>query len=208
MGLGKRDVNSIKYVRMKEGHFCLKDDPEFYDELTGILTDISVKMETFEGKDVEKIRLTIESEGINYIVSVPMESSYVGSLIGFLKNSDLSEEITLKPMQKDEKDGKGNDVKRKAILVMQNGVYAKSPFSKDGAVKLPEFKKVKISGKEVWDKTDYLEALKAIVTNELSPKANVNKPKTQTITHVESENTSDKKDEGESTDVDGSDLPF
>ena len=65
------------------------------------------------------------------------------------------------------KDGK--EVTRRTILVSQNGVYAKSYFTKDDNKGLPKWNMVKVGNKTVTDKTEYLEFLENFVLTNLVP---------------------------------------
>lgn len=176
-GLGK-NPNNLKFVKIKDGKFYLstdKENTEPYDDLTGFITDFRFKDEEFNNTKIRKLYVYIKSADGTYAFSVSIDSSYASSLIGFLKNADLTQELKLIPSLKLAKNDKGEDVKKYTIFVEQNGDALKSFYSRTSGNTLPEFKKLKVSGKFVWDKTEFLEGLENVVNNDLIPAVRDNK---------------------------------
>ncbi len=174
MGLQKKTTG--KFVRIKDGKFYLgKDLENSYDELTGMLTDMSFKNDTFEGQTIRKLVLTLNENGESYIVSFPFDSGYASSFVSFVKNADLSEPITLVPVSKTE-----GDKTSRSLLVSQDGTFMKSYFTKDNKHGQPDFKKtIKKSGKVEWDKEDFLEFRESVI-NELRTQLNGSKVAVET----------------------------
>lgn len=167
MGLKNREA--VNYIKLKDGKFYASSDKENktpYDELEGQITGISFRNDTFEGQEVEKLQLTINDGVEDYVIGMSFNSSYAASLISFLKTVDLSRPLSLVPTFRKEKDGKEN----RSILIRQNGKWATSYYTKAHPNGLPSFKKTKLNGKDVWDKTDYLDFLRYVVTTEIAPK--------------------------------------
>ncbi len=172
MGLGNNSSN-VKYVRIKDGKLYLNSDLETsFDELSGLLTRMSFKDDTYKDQTIRKcnIGLTDAEDGTTYVLGLSVDSSYFSSLVSFLKNANLAEPITLHPKINKYKKDDGSDGERRSILVSQDGHFLKSFYSKDSGNKLPEFKKVMVNKKPVYDKGDFLEELERIVTEEFIPK--------------------------------------
>lgn len=171
MGLKNRTESNVKYVKLKDGRFYLSKDETNtpFDELEGTLADIQLRDEEYEGTPIRKLYLTMLDGDDKYIVGFSFDSSYTSSFIGFLKNADLSENISLHPMLREE-NVNGKDISKRSLLVSQNGKFLKSFFTKDNPNGLPKMKKIKVSGKEVWDKTDMLEFYENLLVNEFRPK--------------------------------------
>lgn len=213
MALKNNDSKGIKYVRIKDGKFYLNTDlATAYDELEGLITGIRFKEDTYEGQKIRKCNfgLSDESDGSTYVISVTVDSSYFSSLIGFLKNADISKPLTLHPKISEYKKDDGSEGERRSILVSQDGQFLKNYFGKDTGHKLPDFNKVMVNKKLVYDKTDFLEALEAIVVNEFIPSL----PKPTLVTYVEQPKaapaTQDLPDEVEDFDTPSADgkLPW
>lgn len=172
MGLTNNANSNVKYVRVKDGKFFLNTDAETpYDELEGLVTGIRFKDEEYNGQTLRKciFTLTDTSDETVYQVSFILDSSYLSTLIGFLRNANLAEPLTLCPKIQSYKKEDGTDGERRSILVKQNGAFLKGYYSKATGNVLPEFKKVKVSGKLVYDKTDFLEELERIVNEVFVP---------------------------------------
>lgn len=205
MGLNKRNSN-VTYLNLKEGKIYESTDKEKtnpYDEVSGIITNFSFREDEFEGTKIRKFNIVLTDGETDYVLGMKVDSSYFSTVISFLKNANLSEEITLVPFYKKEKDGKIS----LGILVKQGG-FLKHFYTKDNPNGLPAFNKVRINGKDVWDKTDYMAFLENVVNTELKPKlakpANTgSKGLTKSADTIGEENQ-----EMVSTDEIADDLPF
>ncbi len=165
MGLNKRQ--SANYLRIKEGKLYLGTDKECkdpYDEITGTIKGFSFKEDEFEGQKIRKLVVKIESDGENYLLSFPFDSSYTTTLVSFLKNADLSRTVTLVPSLKKE-----GDKTRRALLVSQDGTFMKHFYTKDNPNGLPQMKQ-KRNGK--WDKDDMMDFIEDVITKEFMPAVN------------------------------------
>lgn len=201
MGLTNNANSNVKYVRVKDGKFFLNTDAETpYDELEGLITGIRFKDEEYNGQTLRKciFTLTDTSDDTVYQVSFILDSSYLSTLIGFLRNADLAKPLTLCPKIQSYKKENGTDGERRSILVKQNGAFLKGYYSKATGNELPQFEQVKISGKLVYDKTAFLEELERIVnevfvpTLTTQPVVKMDKPKAEPKVAVQT-----STDEGE-----------
>lgn len=172
MGLAN-NASNVKYVRItKQGKFVLNTDLETpYDELEGTLTGLRWKEDEFKGEKIKKCNIGLtDNEGVTYIVGVTVDSSWFSTFVSFLKNADLAQPITLHPKINAYKKQDGTDGERRSLLISQDGVFLKSFYSKESGNKLPEFKKVTVNKKTVYDKGDFLTELERIVNEEFIPK--------------------------------------
>ena len=188
MGLNKKNAN-VQYVRMKEGKLFLSSDLETpYDEISGMISNIGIRTDKFEGNDIEKLIIELFSDGLYYSLSINFNTQCASDLIGFLKNVDFTKEVTLIPLQKTEsKDGK--ELKRTSMLVKQGDGFMKKFYTKDTPNGLPPMRQVKISGKIVWDRGEMMDFFKDVIKNELRPqiiqqKETPNVPLDKTIEEV------------------------
>lgn len=203
MGLNKNQ-STYQYVRIKNGKFYLSTDKECttpYDELTGIIQNIFVKNETYEGNPVQKLVTVVESDGEKYYFSFNFESAMASTYIGFLKNADFSKPVVLRPISETViKDNQ--ESLRTTILVNQDGKSLKSFFTKDNPNGLPPMKQIKLNGKMVWDKTEMLDFYKNIIKEEFSK--HFTESDNQTNTSTSPSMTAPSMGEV----VDDDDLPF
>lgn len=180
----KQRSEQRKYVRIKDGKLYIgKDTETSYDELEGVVTNLYFKDEEYNGAPLRKLILIISDEDDNYQIGLNTESNSYTALISFLPNIDLSRPITLHPMEEViNKDGA--EVKKRTILVSQDGKFAKSYFTKDNTHGLPRWESVTVGKKKITDKTLFLDFLENFVSKELVPritekvetKSVVNKP--------------------------------
>lgn len=171
MGLANNSSN-VKYVRLtKQGKFALNTDLETpYDELEGTLTGLRFKDDTYEGNLIRKCNIGLtDTEGVTYVVGVSVDSSWFSTFVSFLKNADLAQPITIHPKINPYDKADGTKGERRSLLISQDGTFLKSFYSKDSGNKLPEFKKVVVNKKTVYDKGDFLTELERIVTEDFIP---------------------------------------
>lgn len=183
MGLFKREGKI--FLKIKEGKFYKTSDKNLEDpstDLEGRLVDIGIRNDTFNGKPLEKLDVTVDGGDGLYGFSIPFESAQASKFIMFLKSADLMQPLTFSPSYK--KDGEKED---RVIFVKQNGQNLKSFYTKDNPNGLPPMKKLK-SGK--WNKEDFTEFLRNVVLSEFKPSLStkvVNTPEPIEVPNVESE---------------------
>lgn len=131
---------------------------EFYDSLTGYLTNIKTK-ESEYGKFwviVLKDNETYFNLECNY------SSGYAQSFLKALPNANLKELVTLSP--KLIVDG---DKKSSVMFISQNGKGLKHFWNKENPGELPPLKQLKVKGKTTWDDTERLEFLENYVKSHI-----------------------------------------
>ncbi len=182
-----------KYLKLKDGKlYFTKDETNTpYDELEGQLVDIYLKDEEYKGDTQRKLYIVMNDSVENLILGFRLDSRYGTSFLNFVKSIDITKPFTIVPISKEEKDANGETVVRSSILISQDGKFAKSYFSKNNPNGLPEMKKVKLNGKQVWDKTEMLEFYEGIIENDLKPQL---KPVVSTTT-ISKEQTPEINDE-------------
>jgi hypothetical protein len=166
--MGLKNHQQVNYLKIKDGKFYQSTDKEHttpYDEFEGIITRMNFREDEYQGQKIEKLQITLTDGTDEFVLPVSFNSSYASSLISFLKNADLTQSLTLVPTMKVDQSGK----EQRSILVKQGSQFVKSFYTKTSPNGLPAFNKVKVNGKEVWDKTDYLDFLRDVVTNEFVP---------------------------------------
>lgn len=87
--------------------------------LTGILRDVNVHENTFDGKKIKQLVIKlIPKEGFLHVINIPKESRYYGSFLEKLFNINIKQEVQIQPYSfEDEKTKK----KQTGISVSQNG---------------------------------------------------------------------------------------
>lgn len=200
MGAQKSSRKQVVYVNIKNGKFFIQNDPEPYDELVGRITSLRIDNVNFK-KDVPtkvlKVALTDE-EGTSEI-TLTFDNISTTNFIKFLKNADLTEEVSIIPIQKEE-DG----VKKKSILIQQNGKFLKSYYTKDDPKGLPQLKQTKFKGEVKWDNGDQLTFLENVIKTELAPQLVPFESKGQKVNYVAKVDREDEPND----EVINDDLPF
>ena len=99
-----------------------------------------------------------------YNLQLPYSNSFAVAFLKMLPNISLNEKMEFTPSQK-VIDGKNQS----SLFIKQNGVNIKHAFTKDNPNGLPDMKKIKVKGQEVWDDTDRLAFLKKMVDEKINP---------------------------------------
>ena len=134
---------------------------EFYDSLSGWLTDIKTK-ESEYGKSWV---LVLKDEEGSYNLEMKYSSGYATSFLKAIPNASLSEVITLSP--KLIVDG---DKKQSVLFISQNGKGLKHFWTKDNPRDLPPMVKKKVRGVDIWDDTERMDYLENYVKDNILPK--------------------------------------
>lgn len=155
------------FLTVKNGSFYLYTDKELanpFRAVNGNVTSLRYKTENFNGADQEKLYISLSDDSGTYQLGINVDSANYGKILGFLKSADLSKPLEIsvngEPNPKDPSKTLHN------FFVKQDGVNMKSAYKKGD---LPEWKEFMISGKKVYDKTDYWNELKRVVEQELTP---------------------------------------
>jgi hypothetical protein len=134
---------------------------EFYDSLSGWLTEIKTK-ESEYGKSWV---LVLKDEQGSYNLEMKYSSGYATSFLKAIPNATLSEVITLSP--KLIVDG---DKKQSVLFISQNGKGLKHFWTKDNPRDLPPMVKKKVRGVDIWDDTERMDYLENYVKDNILPK--------------------------------------
>lgn len=161
-----------QYLQLKNGSFYLHTDKAMenpYPGVEGVITGFQYKTEEFNGSPNEKLYIDINDGESAFRWGVNLNSRIYGRLISFLKSADLSRVLTITAAV--EKDKKDPEKSYNTVFIQQDGEWLKSAYKKGD---LPDFKKVRLNGKEMWDKEDWLNAIRNIVEKEFMPVVNKN----------------------------------
>lgn len=173
------DREGGKYFTILGGKFCIRvssDTPgavERKNKIGNIVHEIFkdsfegklINIRTRDGEYGKSWEFDFQDEGEIYTLQLSYSNSYATNILKMLPNVDLSKPMKVQPSQKIE-DGKT----KSSLFISQDGVTLKHAFTKDRPNGMPDMKKVIVSGNEVWDDTDRLVFLQAMVDNEILPK--------------------------------------
>ncbi len=177
MGFGNREGG--KYITILGGKFCVRVDANtpgakertnkvgkqvhevFYDSFTGKLINIRTKDSAY-GKNWE---FDFKDNDEIYTLQLSYSNSYATNILKMLPNVDLTKEMKVQPAQKVE-DGKT----KSSLFISQDGVTLKHAYTKDNPRGLPPMVLVKVKGQDVWDDSDRLAFLEAMVKSDILPK--------------------------------------
>lgn len=134
---------------------------KFYDSFTAKLVNIRTRDSQY-GKNWE---FDFRDKEDVYTLQLSYSNSYATALLKILPNANLAEEMKIQPSQKIE-DGKT----RSSLFVSQNGVTLKHAYTKDNPNGLPPMKQVTVKGQLVWDDSERLEFLSAMIERDILPK--------------------------------------
>lgn len=159
MGLNTNSRN-VTFLRTKNGKFYLSSDKEFkkqIDSVSGILSKIEPKTDSINGADVEVTYFELRDGNETYRFNIKRESQSYTNIIGMLINADLSKTVEFVAIGEKDK----NDPTKvfTSMTLKQGSTWMSSAFKKGSGNELPTWVKVKISGKDVWDKTAYLDKI-------------------------------------------------
>lgn len=132
----------------------------------GIITDIRIKQNEFNGETIKSWALTIYDVGDTYQLEVGVKGGYGNSLIKSLANPavDFTQPIKLTPWMK-----VVNEKKKTAIYVSQGDKQIDWYFTKETPNGLPDATTVKFHGKDVWDFYEQMQFLEKYVETKIKP---------------------------------------
>lgn len=212
MGLGNREHTN--FISILGGKFCRRV-PEgtegavtrinklnktvhemFYDNFTGVLTDIRIKESADYGKSWEFV---FDVNGESYIIQLSYSNSYAKAFLKMLPNIDLSQKISLTPSLK-EVEGKPQS----SLFVKQNGQNIKHAYTRENPNGMPAMVQIKVKGNDVWDDTDILVFLTDMVNKDIIPKLGKRQIENTQADAAQSNSTPEKSD----FDINPDDIPF
>lgn len=213
-------MKKAQFINVSRGSMYFSSDKgktSPFTMITGTISNLVIKDDEFQGDKFRVCYLAIKTEdGREAVMSVRTDAGYFGNLISFLSNVDVTRQLTIHCSENVLKTGNIGS----SLFVEQDGVFAKGYFKKDTETALPKWNPVKVSGKTLWDKTEYLEALEKHIQDKLVPHipksgggvAGVPMPTiapvTESVQEVESDSGKVEPQGGSSTEEDEEDLPF
>lgn len=177
MGLANREGG--KYITILGGKFCVRVQEGtpgaiarvnklgktvhevFYDSFTGKLVNIRTR----DGEYGKSWEFDFQDAGEVYTLQLSYSNSYATNLLKILPNVDLTKEMKVQPSQKIE-DGKT----KSSLFVSQDGKTLKHAYTKDVPNGLPPMEQKTVKGQVVWDDTERLAFLEAMVESDILPK--------------------------------------
>lgn len=152
MGLENNNTNGT-YVHISNGRLVVKQNGEqvFYDQLTGIITNVEFMIDEYNDKQYEVLRVTLHDSDDKYLLKIRTDSGYFRGFVNALKMANITQPIVISPSSKEE-----NGRTRTTIFLRQNGKPLKHAFTKDNMGDLPPVERVMVNGVEQWDSTKQL----------------------------------------------------
>lgn len=179
------DRSRDTYVSILKGKFCIRsnqDNPKavprilekginagktvyevFHDSFMGKLVDIKTKDSADYGKSWIFTFLDVPT-GELFHLNLSYSNSYAKSLLKMLPNVDLANEFKLSPSLK-MVDGK----EQSSLFINQNEKTIKHAFTKDNPNGMPNFEKIIVKGKEIWDDSKQLAFFEHMVNKHIIP---------------------------------------
>lgn len=134
---------------------------EFFKDLTGIITNISVKEDKGWGKQWQ---VTFKDGEDRFMVQMNYSGRYSSSFLKALPNVVQGEPVRFMPWEMDDRNKPGKTIT--GVTMYQddgNGmVKVPSAFTKEEPNGLPEMKKVRVKGVETWDDYDLMVFLEQV----------------------------------------------
>lgn len=198
MGLQNNNTNGT-YVHISNGKLVVKENGEqvFYDQLTGVITNVEFVIEEYNQKQFEVVRFTLQDGDDKYILKIRTDSGYFRGFVNALKMANITQPIVVSPSSKEE-----NGKTRTTCFLRQNGKPLKHAFTKDNMGDLPQVERVTLNGIEHWDSTKQLIYWKTWLMSITWQLNNENRHKQDGV------NTTITQDEFNELDAIDDDLPF
>lgn len=132
-----------------------------HDSFTGKLVSIKVT----DGNYGKQWNFSFKDGAEIYTLQLGYSNSYAKSILKMLPNADLTKEMKVTPVMKEE-----NGVKKSSLFINQDGVALKFAFTKEIPNGLPQMKQVTVKGEQIWDDTDQIAFLHDMVMKTIVPK--------------------------------------
>ncbi len=133
----------------------------FYDSFTGKLVNIRTR----DGQYGKSWEFDFKDGAEVYTLQLSFSNSYATNILKMLPNVNLDKEMKVQPSQKIE-DGKT----KSSLFISQDGTTLKHAYTKDKPNGLPPMVQITVKGAQVWDDTDRLAFLEAMVKSDILPK--------------------------------------
>ena len=198
MGLENNNTNGT-YVHISSGKLVVKENGEqvFYDQLTGVITNVEFIIDEYNEKQYEVARFTLLDGHDKYLLKMRTDSGYFRGFVNALKMANITQPIVVSPSSKEE-----NGKTRTTCFLRQNGKPLKHAFTKDNMGDLPQVERVVVNGVEQWDSSKQLMYWKTWLMSITWQLNNENRHKQDGV------NTTITQDEFNELDAIDDDLPF
>jgi hypothetical protein len=198
MGLQNNNTNGT-YVHISNGKLVVKENGEqvFYDQLTGVITNVEFIIDEYNEKQYEVARFTLQDGDDKYLLKIRTDSGYFRGFVNALKMANITQPIVVSPSSKEE-----NGKTRTTCFLRQNGKPLKHAFTKDNMGDLPQVERVVVNGIEQWDSSKQLMYWKTWLMSITWQLNNENRFKQDGV------NTTITQDEFNELDAIDDDLPF
>jgi hypothetical protein len=131
-----------------------------FDTLEGQILQLEVSESQYGDKLEIYLDVTIEGEPEEIMkITLPFSSSYGKGFLKRIPNLDFSKDLVLKGYDIFNKEKSRNEY----FLIPRQDGKIESAFTKENPNGFPQLKKIKVKGKDIWDDTEQLEFLKALI---------------------------------------------
>lgn len=117
------------------------------DYVEGMITSIYRKEREYKGEVMKSLIVRLSDVGENYNVEIREGSRYWSCFMLRLPNIKLGEPVRIVPYDFTDKEGK----RIIGLNVLQSGVKVNPKWDKNNPGDLPQGRKVRVNGKDVWD---------------------------------------------------------
>lgn len=128
-----------------------------FDSLDGRIKAIDIEDHESFG---QRLRVTVEANGEDYLLTMSMKSGYAQGFLYRLPNVDLTADVVFKPYVFAQDGGKAD---KHVMVLYQQGEKVAAAYTKDEPNGLPPMEQIKFDGKLRWDSTKRLEFLTDMV---------------------------------------------
>lgn len=137
-----------------------------YGNISGVLKNISITSNVFNGAEIKSWVFDIMDGRDSFSLQVQYDSRYATSLLFALCNPDVDfdKPIQINPWMK-----QVGEKKKTACFVTQGGDNIEWYFTKDDPKGMPEWKVLKVKGKDIWDNYDAMQFLESFVKTNIIP---------------------------------------
>ena len=147
------EQQSLIYLNLKKGKIVTKENDKIveYASITGIITEMQLTDDEYNGKRYEKAKVFITADNKDYCLQMRTESGYFRGLCNSLKSGKPTEWVTLAPNSKTV-----NEQAITTIFVKQNEKWLKHFHTIENIGDLPELVKVEFKGNVHYDNTEQI----------------------------------------------------
>lgn len=168
MALTNREHSTYLKFKAGEVHWSQGTKKGVVDSVEGVITGIKFQDHEFEyqGKKIKKrnVIIDIQDGGEKYTLTDGVDSNSGLQLQNKLLNTQVGDRLSISPSKKD-------DIKDGQPVVVTSGVFVNigrnsvpQKYNKANPGNLPQWRKLVVNNKDVWDKTEQLNFLEQELT--------------------------------------------